>query len=43
MRLARQIASWAVFLVSVIIAIPALLGIHVASALGDLADDIDCP
>lgn len=41
MRGARKILSWVVFVVSVIIAIPALIGVHIATTLGDLADDID--
>ena len=41
MNAARRILSWIVFGVSVAIAIPALLGIHIAAALGDLSDDID--
>jgi len=41
MNAARRILSWIVFAISVVIALPALFGIHIAATLGDLADDID--
>ena len=34
------LASWLLWLVATTIALPALLGIHIATALGDLADEL---
>jgi hypothetical protein len=34
------LASWGLWIVATVIALPSLLGIHIAAALGDLADEL---
>jgi hypothetical protein len=34
------LASWLLWVTAVVVGLPALLGIHIASVLGDLADDL---
>lgn len=36
----RLAASWALFVVAVIIGLPSLLGVHIAESLGDIANTI---
>lgn len=39
-RCALWLASWSLWITAAIVGLPALLGIHIASVLGDLADDL---
>ena len=34
------LASWLLWIAATVIALPALLGVHIATALGDLADEL---